>query len=171
MSPKARTVAIDIDDAGIKATNELIERNKLPALAVTARSPEDVASVVQKHLSEPVDFCLIDAVHTNEALLADFAAVRPVAAPGAIYLLHDVINWHMVDAVNGILASYSLKGKIFTRTASGMGLIYSMISPEFERYLNCFSDSPERYQSLRQFFARIADPIGAFMYGYRPPGT
>jgi Methyltransferase domain len=172
MFPKARTVAIDVDATGISATNELIERNKLPALAVTARSPDDVAAVVQKHLNGPVDFCLIDAIHTNEALLADFTAVRPVAAPSAIYLLHDVINWHMIDAVNRILSSYSLKGKIFTRTPSGMGLIYPSISPEFDAYLSCFSDPADRYQSLRQFFlTRLADPIGAFIYGYRPPGT
>lgn len=171
MFPNARTVAIDVNAAGVNVTNELIGRNKLAALAVTARSPDDVAAVAQKHLNGPVDFCLIDAIHTNEALLADFAAVRTVAAPTALYLLHDVINWQMIDAVNKILASYSLKGKIFTRTASGMALLYSGISAEFDAYLGCFSDPPERYQSLRQFLTRIADPIGAFMYGYRPPGT
>ena len=96
--------------------------------------------------------------------------MQAVAAPTALYLLHDVINWHLIDAVNKILASYSLKGKVFTRTPSGMALLHSRLSADFEAYLSCFSNSPEHYQSLRQFFlVNIADPIKAFMYGYRLP--
>ena len=168
--PGARTIAIDPNAAGVNVTNELINRNKLSALAVTGRSPDDVASAVRQNLNGAVDFCLIDAVHTNDALFADFVAVQAVAAPTALYLLHDVINWHLIDAVNKILASYSLKGKVFTRTPSGMALLHSRLSADFEAYLSCFSDSPEHYQSLRQFFlVNIADPIKAFMYGYRLP--
>src|SRR6185437_596605 len=112
--PDARTVAIDIDEAGVKRTNELIAANGLPAKAVAARSPEGVAGVVAEHLSGAVDFSLIDAVHNNEAVVADFAAVTAVAAEGACHLLHDVINWHMIEGFNQALATHRLSGKVFT---------------------------------------------------------
>ena len=40
---------------------------------------------------------LIHAVHRNEAIKADFAAVKSVAVDNAYYLFHDVINWNMID--------------------------------------------------------------------------
>ena len=46
--PGARTIAIDPNAAGVSVTNELINRNKLSALAVTGRSPDDVASAVRR---------------------------------------------------------------------------------------------------------------------------
>ncbi len=169
--PKAKTVAIDIDADGVKFTNDLIDRHHLPAKAVVAESPMDVAGTVQQHLGGTVDFCFIDAMHDDKSVIADFAAVHAVAAPNAVFLLHDVVNWHMIEGVKHIQATHKLKGKLLTRTASGMAIVYSSISPAFEAYLDCFSDSPERYHSLRQYHvANFADPIWPFMAGYRPPG-
>jgi hypothetical protein len=168
--PDAKTVAIDIDPAGVQFTNELIAKNLLPARAITARSPDDVAAVVHEHLGGAVDFFLIDAIHTNAALLADFAATHAAAAPDALWLLHDVVNWHMIDGVTQILSRYGLKGKVLTRTASGMALIYSALASEFEAYLDCFADPPERFQALRQTcILNRADLIAPFARGYRPP--
>lgn len=170
--PRARTVAIDIEPSGVQFTNELIDRHGLSARAVVAESPTGVAAAVAEHLGGPVDFCLIDAMHDNQSLVADFAALQAVAAPDACVLLHDVINWHMIEGVKHIQAQYNLKSKLLTRTPSGMALLYSSVSAEFEAYLDCFSDSPERYHSLRQFYlTNFADPIAPFMAGYRPPGT
>jgi predicted O-methyltransferase YrrM len=166
--PDAMTVAIDIDDDGVRRTNELIAANRLPARAVTARSPDDVAAVVKEHLQGSIDFSLIDAVHNNDAVIADFAAVTAVAAEGALYLLHDVINWHMIDGFNHALATHRLSGKVFTRTPSGMALAYSRISPEFESYLDCFTEPPEMFRKLRQLcLSTFVDPIAAFQNGYR----
>jgi hypothetical protein len=166
--PDALTVAIDIDEAGVRRTNELIAANRLPAKAVVARSPEGIAGVVAEHLSGAVDFSLIDAVHNNEAVIADFAAVTAVAAEGACHLFHDVINWHMIDGFNQVLATHRLSGKVFTRTPSGMALAYSRLSPEFEAYLDCFTEPPELYRKLRQLcLATFVDPIAAFQTGYR----
>jgi hypothetical protein len=81
-----------------------------------------------------------------------------------------VINWHMIEAVRQIESRHTLKSILLTRTASGMALVYSTLSPEFDSYLNCFSDPPERYHQLRQFYlTNFADPITPFMAGYRPP--
>lgn len=171
MFPNAKTVAIDIDANGVQFTNGLIDRHRLSARAVVAESPTGVAAAVDEHLGGPVDFCLIDAMHDNQSLVADFGAVHAVAAPDACVLLHDVINWHMIEGVKHIQAQHKLKSKLLTRTPSGMALVYSALSAEFAAYLDCFSDPPERFHSLRQYYlANFADPIMRTMAGYRPPG-
>ena len=86
MFPNAKTVAIDPNIQGVNFTNDLIAKNNLSARAVAGRSPEDVAVVVRDHLGGPADFSLIDAIHTNEAVTADFAAVKSVATDQALFL-------------------------------------------------------------------------------------
>ena len=147
--PKAKTVAIDPNSEGVNFTNELIARNSLSACAVVGRSPENVAEIASRHLGGSVDFSLIDAIHTNEAIIADFAAVKATAVDQAFYLFHDVINLNMISGFNDILARYGLKGKVFTRTASGMALAYATVRPEFENYLNCFTEPAGIFDALR----------------------
>ncbi len=160
--PEARVVAIDPDQAGVEFTNRLTAANGLSAKAVVARSPDDVTRVVNKHLEGPVDFSLIDAIHENKAIKVDLAAVRKVAADNAHYLFHDVINWNMIEGFRELLAAHKLQGKIFTRTASGMALAYSNLSPEFSAYLDCFTDPPGRFGILRLNAAASLDPIAAY---------
>src|SRR5256885_14905605 len=165
--PNARTVAMDIDGFGVERTNEVIAAHGLSAGAVTARSPNDVATVTRDHLGGSLDLCLIDAIHTNDALIADCAAIREVAAPEALYLLHDVINWHMIDGFYHLLTQHGLSGKIFTRTASGIALAYRSVSPDFAAYLDCFTEPAETFRELRQLYTGYADPIATFHSGYR----
>jgi hypothetical protein len=160
--PQARIVAMDVEPDGVELTNRLIAANGLSAKAVVARSPADVTRVVNEHLGGPVDFSLIDAIHENEPLKADFAAVNKVATGNAYYLLHDVINFNMIDGFKASLASSRLQGKVFTRTASGMALAYSNMSPEFSAYLDCFTDPPGRFRGLRLYAAELMDPISAY---------
>jgi predicted O-methyltransferase YrrM len=161
--PDAKTVAIDIDPVGVDFTNGLIAASGLSAKAVTARSPDDVAAVVGEHLGGPVDFSFVDAIHSNETLTADFAAVKAVAADQAVHLFHDVINWNMIAGLSELLRTHRLQGKVFTRTASGMALAHSGLSAEFEAYLDCFTDKPGIFRTLRQFcLENYVDPIKAY---------
>jgi hypothetical protein len=161
--PDAKTIAIDPDPVGVEFTNRLIAANNLPARAVVASSPEDVGKVVKEHLEGSVDFGLIDAIHQNEAIKADFDAVRAVSTDDACYLFHDIINWNLADGLNELLTKHQLQGKVFTRTASGMALGYSRISPEFLAYLNCFADVPGLFHKLRLMINEaIVDPIQAY---------
>jgi hypothetical protein len=137
--PNALTVAIDPDRAAVEWTNDLLARNKLSAVAVQGRSPDEVGAVVQRHLEGPIDLSLIDAIHTNDAIIADFAVVHALSAKNAIHLFHDVINWRMLPGFNRILADHDLRGRIFLRTPSGMALAYAGITPEFASYLDCFT--------------------------------
>ena len=167
--PGAKTVAIDPDADGVNITNNLIAKNSLPARAVIARSPEDVAAVVREHLDGSVDFSLIDAIHTDEAMAADFGAIKVMATDDAFYLFHDVINWNMIKGFSALLAKFHLKGKVFTRTASGMALAYPSASPAFETYLDCFTEPAGIFSMLRlQCLTHYADPIPAFHYASMP---
>jgi hypothetical protein len=166
--PKAFTVAIDIDSAGVALTNEMIAANGLNARAVIARSPNDVAQVVDGHLGGPVDLSLIDADHTEEAIVADFTAIRSVAAADALHLFHDVINHNLIGGFNRLLGQHGLKSKVFTRTPSGMALAYAALSAELEAYLDCFTENPETYWSVRRFcLETYADPMADMRKGYR----
>jgi hypothetical protein len=136
--PDALTVAIDPITTGVEWTNELIARHRLSAVAVEAQSPGDVAAVVERYLKGPIELSLIDATHTNDALIADFAAVHAVSATNAIHLFHDVVNRRMLPGFTDILADHRLCGKIFPRTPSGMAIAYLAITPEFSNYLDCF---------------------------------
>ena len=64
---------------------------------------------------------------------------------------------------NELLSKHGLQGKVFTRTASGMALGYSRLSPEFLAYLDCFADIPGLFHKLRLMINEaIVDPIQAF---------
>jgi hypothetical protein len=161
--PDALTVAIDPDSAAIEWTNDLIARHRLSAIAVEARSPSDVAVVVEQHLKGRIDFSLIDAIHTNDAIVADFAAVHAVSSKKANHLFHDVINWRMLAGFTHILAKYDLSGKTFPRTPSGMALAYTVITPEFSNYLDCFVGPlmvPEIPSSIVPKVASWIKPVG-----------
>jgi Methyltransferase domain len=162
--PAARTVAIDIEPAGVALTNRLIEANGLSAKALVARSPDDVARVVDEHLDGAVEFSFIDGHHDNDTIKADFAAVKAVSTDDACHLFHDVINWNMIDGFKDLLATHGLQGKVFTRTPSGMGFAHGgNLSPDFAAYLDCFTDPPGMFNKLRfQCHQLFLDPIAAY---------
>lgn len=148
--PKARVLAIDPQDKGNALTAEIAGRRKLDVVAAAGSSPQDVAPLVGRHLAGKPDLVLIDAVHNNEALVADFAACRAVAADNALYLLHDVMNWNMGGALDQIVKTDGLKAILLTRTASGMAAVWRDISPDVLSYLTAFADPPEFYKKYRQ---------------------
>jgi hypothetical protein len=162
--PEARIIAMDADPVGVEFTNRLIAANGLRAKAVISRSPDDVTRVVNEHLDGSVEFSLIDAMHTNDAIKNDFAAVKDVASNNAYYLFHDVIiNWNMIEGFKELLATHQFHGKVFTRTASGMALAYQNLSPDFLAYLDCFTDPPGLFGNLRvHSIAKFLDPIADY---------
>jgi hypothetical protein len=86
-----------------------------------------------------------------------------VATDNAYYLFHDIINWNIIDGFKESLATHRLQGKVFTRTTSGMGLAYSNLSPDFSAYLDCFTDPPGLFRTLRfHTVEAVLDPISAY---------
>lgn len=161
--PKAKVVAIDPDTGGLEVTQRLADQNGLNVTALAGCSPQDVPDRVGKHLDGKIDLCLVDAIHTNEAILQDVPAVHGYLTPGAVIVMHDVINWQMTQGFNALRQLLKLEGKILTRTPSGVGVLYHKISAEFEQYLDCFSDDPQMYRAYRQFSQNLLpNPIAEF---------
>ena len=70
---------------GLNLTNRIFKNLDLDGTAVTGESPRDVASICDEYLDGPLDFVLVDADHTNEALVADFWAANGKAASNCEY--------------------------------------------------------------------------------------
>lgn len=148
--PAARVVALDPLSDGIELTNSLAEFNGLPLTAVVGSSPDDVAGTIDRHLAGRVDLSLIDAMHTNEAVLADFKAVQPATHDRTVFVFHDVMTWKLEDAMFAIRdMGYTMR--ILTRTPSGMAVAYRAAGPELDAYISAFSDDPEFFKSYRKF--------------------
>jgi hypothetical protein len=125
-------------DYGIDLTNRLLQKNKLNAKVIHARSPKDTRSVVQDHLKAPPDFIFIDGQHTPEQMLLDFSGCREVSAPDCVYLFHDIVNWELIESFEDCKASSKLSGGLLRRTTSGMGLLFPQSRPDVERVFKTF---------------------------------
>ena len=160
--PAAKIVAIDPDAHGIELTNRLAQQNGLNITGVVGTSPDSVIPAWQAHAPGPADFVLIDALHTNEAIVVDHAASAQVAAENAVYLFHDVINWKMINGMNQISASSGLTARLLTRTPSGMAVMHRQISPELDAYLDCFTDNAELLSAYRNL---VRQSVGGDVMG------
>jgi predicted O-methyltransferase YrrM len=93
-------VGLDPETEAFRAKpKHLFGRYKL----VRGFSPQDTPTAVRE-LDGPVDFAFIDALHTHDALLADFRGVLPFLAPSAHVLLHDTYHQGINEAVGKVLA-------------------------------------------------------------------
>ncbi len=154
--PEAKVVAIDPGKEGNDVTNQLAQFNHLDVTAIEGFSPQDVGPICTEHFDGPVDLVLIDAIHTNEAVLVDFAACKPHAHEGTVYVFHDVINWRMVDAIHKIKAEHGMEGHILTRTPSGMAVLWQEATPEFKEYIGAFCEPPEFFRQVRKFILEVS---------------
>ncbi len=155
--PRARVAALDPGEEGNGITNELARRHKLNVVAATGYSPLDVPALRQQYLTAPADLVLIDAIHENDAVLADFAAVSAQSQPNAVYVFHDVMNWNLEKAFLAIKTDNKLEGHILTRTPSGMAIAWRNGSASFSDYVSAFTEDPGLYQSLRNFYVPPTD--------------
>lgn len=148
--PDAKVVAIDPMSEGIEMTNKLAAANRLPLTAIVGSSPEDVGPIVARDLPGKVDLALIDAMHTNEAVIADFKAVQAVSHDQTLFIFHDVMTWKLEDAIFAIRdMGYGIR--FLTRTPSGMAVACRAATMELDAYVGAFSDDLEFFKSYRKF--------------------
>lgn len=148
--PRARVVAIDPGEKGNALTNQIAKSHGLNAVAATGRSPEDVPRLFGDGFGPELDFCLIDAMHDDEHLKADFSAIYPFLAKGGVVAMHDVINWNMIAGYRSIIEQPGISGALLTRTPSGMGLAWRDRIPEtLSEYIGVFTEPAELYRSYR----------------------
>lgn len=145
--PDARVVAIDAGiegsatDQGAMLTRTIAAEECISVRVVTAWSPGDVAAVVASECDGPLDLVLVDGLHTNEQLARDFMGALPHASPGCVFVFHDVLHWHMVEAFNGLQLPPSYERRVLTRCPSGMGVVFPSALDETARdAINAFID-------------------------------
>ena len=162
--PKAKTVGVDnAAKSGIDFTNAAFKSLGLKGGAVLGESPQDIGRIVGAEFEGKVDFVLIDAVHDNDAIQADFHAVRNCASADCVYLFHDVINWNMLRGFKALLADSGLEGCVLTRTPSGMAMAYSQNLPaDCRDYLAVFSDEKNFFQRYRHTVRQNMDGLSLF---------
>ena len=152
--PGAKTVGMDSFPVqeGIDLTNQILKKLSLSGRAVIGTSPQDVEKICDEHLDGPLDFVLIDADHTNEAMIADFNAVKEKSSSKCVYLFHDVFNFNLIDGFARIIKDGNLDGRLLTKTPSGMAISFNrkLVSQAFIDYLEVFSDDLKLYQGYRK---------------------
>ena len=132
LNPEGRVLAIDAGfdrnaDLGIELTNSLAREHDLPLTAARGLSPEDVPRLLREHAMTPVEFAFIDGDHSVAQVGIDFAAVRRDAAPGCLYLFHDVETFGLRPGVERIAAENGLRWQLLLGTTSGMALVYDPV--------------------------------------------
>ena len=133
-TPEARVLAIDAGtdrhaEEGIRLTNHIATEEGLPATVVAGSSPRDVARILHDQNMPQIEFAFVDGYHSAEQVVLDFAAVHKAAAPGCVYLFHDVENFALAPGIQQIAAETGMHWQLLLGTPSGMALVYDDRSP------------------------------------------
>ena len=128
-NPGGRVLAIDAgfdrsSRDGVDFTNGVAAAEGLAIRAVIGKSPEDVPRIIAEAAMPPIEFAFIDGYHSVEQLPLDFRAVRAHAAPGCVYLFHDVATFNLTAGLERIAAESSLRWQLLLGTTSGMAVAY-----------------------------------------------
>jgi predicted O-methyltransferase YrrM len=149
LNPAARVLAIDagfdrFSLDGLEFTNRVAQEEGLAITAVKAVSPQDVAPTLRAHAMTPVDFAFIDGFHTVEQVELDFDAIRPHAAPGCVYVFHDVQAAGLRAGIERIAEKSGLSWDLLLGTTSGVAIMY---------------DRAHRPEALDDIAAFVARPV------------
>lgn len=147
--PKAKVVAMDamIEGQqvleGKKLTHAIAAEEKLNVDVIDACSPADTMSTVNKHLGAEVDFVLIDGLHANPQLIKDFSEAIKFASSNCLFFCHDVLNWHLLEAINFVEESSRVHSVvILNRLSSGPAVAFcSSPTPEIAELVEMYHDA------------------------------
>jgi len=133
-NPEAMVLAIDagLDRCardGIDLTNRIAAEEKLAVRAVAGRSPENVGDILAAEAMPAIEFAFIDGYHSVDQVELDFAAVQAHAAPGCVYLFHDVASFDLAPGVERAAAASGLRWQLLHGTTSGMAIVYDPAQP------------------------------------------
>jgi hypothetical protein len=153
-NPDARVLAIDAGTdrharEGIRFTNRVAEAEGLPVNVVAGSSPGDVAQILRDQKMPPIEFAFVDGYHTVEQVVLDFGAVSQAAAPGCVYLFHDVENFALRPGVERIAAESGMCWQLLLGTTSGMAMVYDPQSPPVLDDIAPFVVSAEAVAAVR----------------------
>jgi len=129
---------------GNRVTRELLKEFDHKTV-IEGSTPEDLIAIIDKYLDGTVDFCLIDAVHTDEVQTAEFKILQHYMSKKSIIVFHDVISTNLKESFNQLKdINDTFEFRLATKTSSGLGLaIKGDLDSEFENYLAYFTQSLE----------------------------
>ncbi|ASY13844.1 methyltransferase [Candidatus Nanopelagicus hibericus] len=127
---------------GNAVTRELL-KDMHHKTVIEGSTPEDLIAIIDRYLGGAVDFCLIDAVHTDEVQTAEFKILQRYMSAKSVIVFHDVISTDLMKSFNQLRdLDNTFDFKLATKTSSGLGLaIKGDLEPEFESYLAYFTQN------------------------------
>jgi len=133
-NPETRVLAIDAGfdrhaRDGIDFTNRVAAEEGLAVRVVAGKSPEDVPQILHGEAMPPIEFVFIDGYHAVDQVQLDFRAVRAQAAPGCVYLFHDVATFDLAAGVERVAAEEGMRWQLLLGTTSGMAIAYDPALP------------------------------------------
>jgi Methyltransferase domain len=164
LNPRSQIVAMDagfdrnsLD--GLALTNNIAGKAGLNLEAVRGVSPQDVQRVLRGHFSASPDFVFIDGFHSNEQVVLDFRAVRPLVAPGAVFLFHDVHEFSLDHGLAQIALETGWTLRKLMSTPSGMALVYPPEAADvLSSTLEVFGPNDELLRIIQEEAWREAHP-------------
>ena len=110
-------------------------------IAEVGESPKYTAALLKLHKIRNLDLIVIDGLHTNKQLLADYYGLLGYIDGDTVILCHDVLNWHMESAfyqmANDLETTH--RAAILDRCDSGMGVIWPLtMTPVIDDYILSF---------------------------------
>lgn len=129
-NPEGRVLAIDagfdrFSRDGVDFTNRVAAEEGLAVRAVIGKSPEDVPRIFDEAAMPLIEFAFIDGYHSVEQLPLDFHAIQTYAAPGCVYLFHDVATFKLGAGLDHIAEQSGLRWQLLLGTTSGMAIAYN----------------------------------------------
>lgn len=154
-NPGARVLAIDAGTdrnaaEGIRLTNRIAQEEGLAVSVVAGVSPGDVAQILRDENMSSIECAFIDGYHSVEQVGLDFAAVSRAAAPGCVYLFHDVENFALTPGIQRIADETDMHWQLLLGTTSGMAIVYDQQSPLVFDDIAPFAVSPEAVAAVRK---------------------
>lgn len=133
-NPDAQVLAIDAgfdrySRHGIDFTNRVAAEERLTVSTALGKSPDDVAARVAEARLPPIEFAFIDGYHSVDQVQLDFRAVKPLAAPGCVYLFHDVAAFDLSAGIDRVAGENGLHWQMLLGTPSGMAIVYDPAHP------------------------------------------
>lgn len=154
-NPRARVLAIDAgfdrySRDGVDLTNRIAAEESLAARAVIGKSPDDIPRIVAEEGLPPIEFAFIDGFHSVEQVQLDFRALAPLAAPGCVYLFHDVAAFGLTAGVERVAQESGLRWQLLLGTPSGMAILYDPARPpDALAEIAAFTASAEALRAVR----------------------
>lgn len=116
-------LAIDLNEINISKTKQTIEQAGLPLDSVTflkGASEVILADLLQQHTK--VDFCFLDADHTQQGVEQDLRCIKGLMAPSGILVMHDSQCWNGVRQGSNKLFFDNAKQIYCLSTSHGSGV-------------------------------------------------